>query len=93
MAQAVGNKLELLLAESLRVAHAAGALRSQDLKRVRADTVQPKAITFPTDAKLLHAHPRRGGERQREPQPLSAQTPLSDIAAVSIADKSAARRS
>ena len=48
--------MELLLAESLRVAHEAGALRSQDLKRVTVDTtVQPKAITFPTDAKLLHA--------------------------------------
>jgi IS5 family transposase len=38
------------------VAHEAGALRGQDLKRVTVDTtVQPKAITFPTDAKLLHA--------------------------------------
>jgi transposase, IS5 family len=37
-------------------AHAAGALRTGDLKRVTVDTtVQPKAITFPTDAKLLHA--------------------------------------
>jgi IS5 family transposase len=45
-----------LLAESLRVAHEVGALRGQDLKRVTVDTtVQPKAITFPTDAKLLHA--------------------------------------
>ncbi|MGY2932204.1 hypothetical protein ACVWZ6_001806 [Bradyrhizobium sp. GM6.1] len=45
-----------MLAESLRVAHEAGALRSQDIKRVTVDTtVQPKAITFPTDAKLLHA--------------------------------------
>src|SRR3954462_2736834 len=52
----LGDKLELLLAESLRVAHGAGALRSSDLKRVTVDTtVQPKAITFPTDAKLLHA--------------------------------------
>jgi len=52
----LGDKLELLLAESLRVAHASGALRSRDLKRVTVDTtVQPKAITFPTDAKLLHA--------------------------------------
>ena len=33
-----------------------GALRTRDLKRVTVDTtVQPKAITFPTDAKLLHA--------------------------------------
>ena len=52
----LGDRLELLLAESLRVAHEAGALRGQDLKRVTVDTtVQPKAITFPTDAKLLHA--------------------------------------
>ncbi len=52
----LGNKLELLLAESLRVAHEAGALRTRDLKRVSVDTtVQPKAITFPTDAKLAHA--------------------------------------
>ncbi len=52
----LGDKLERLLAESLRVAHAAGALRTRDLKRVTVDTtVQPKNITFPTDAKLLHA--------------------------------------
>ena len=51
-----GDRLELLLAESLRVAHDTGALRTRDLKRVTVDTtVQPKAITFPTDAKLLHA--------------------------------------
>ncbi|MBB4366872.1 hypothetical protein GGD65_007946 [Bradyrhizobium sp. CIR18] len=38
------------------MAHEAGTLRSQDLKRVTVDTtVQPKAITFPTDAELLHA--------------------------------------
>jgi hypothetical protein len=52
----LGDKLELLLAESLRVAHESGALRTRDLARVTVDTtVQPKAITFPTDAKLLHA--------------------------------------
>jgi transposase, IS5 family len=52
----LGDKLELLLTESLRVAHEAGALRTKDLERVTVDTtVQPKAITFPTDAKLLHA--------------------------------------
>jgi IS5 family transposase len=52
----LGDKLELLLAESLWVAHASGALRTKDLARVTVDTtVQPKAITFPTDAKLLHA--------------------------------------
>src|SRR3954469_22130007 len=52
----LGDRLELLLAESLRVAHASGALRTRDLARVTVDTtVQPKNITFPTDAKLLHA--------------------------------------
>ena len=54
--QRLGDKLELLLAESLRIAHEAGALRTKDLARVTVDTtVQPKAISFPTDAKLLHA--------------------------------------
>lgn len=52
----LGDKLELLLAESLRVAHETGALRSKDLAQVNVDTtVQPKNVTFPTDAKLLHA--------------------------------------
>src|SRR4029079_6185474 len=52
----LGSELDVLLAESLRLAHEAGALRTRDLKRVTVDTtVQPKAITFPTDAKLLHA--------------------------------------
>jgi IS5 family transposase len=40
----------------LRIAHESGALRTKDLARVTVDTtVQPKNITFPTDAKLLHA--------------------------------------
>jgi hypothetical protein len=52
----LGEKLELLLAESLRVAYETGALRTQDLARVTVNTtVQQKNITFPTDAKLLHA--------------------------------------
>ena len=52
----LGDGLEILLAESLRIAHASGALRTRDLARVTVDTtVQPKNITFPTDAKLLHA--------------------------------------
>jgi hypothetical protein len=39
----------------LTAAHS-GALRTRDLARVTVDTtVQPKAITFPTNAKLLHA--------------------------------------
>ena len=52
----IGEKLDKLLAESLRVAHTTGALKTKDLARVTVDTtVQPKDITFPTDAKLVHA--------------------------------------
>ena len=52
----LGGKLDLLLAESLRVAHESGALRTRDLARLTVDTtVQPKNNAFPTDAKLLHA--------------------------------------
>ena len=52
----IGGKLDKLLAESLRVAHATGALKTKDMARVTVDTtVQPKNITFPTDAKLVHA--------------------------------------
>lgn len=52
----VGDEaLAKLVQESLRIAHETKAVRSKDLKRVTVDTtVQPKAITFPTDAKLLH---------------------------------------
>jgi IS5 family transposase len=50
----IGDKLDILLQESLRVAHDTGALKKSDLARVTVDTtVQPKNITFPTDAKLL----------------------------------------
>jgi len=50
----IGSKLDALLAESLRVAHATGALKTSDLARVTVDTtVQPKDVTHPTDAKLM----------------------------------------
>ena len=52
----LGNKLDLLLAQSLRVAHAAKTVRTGDLARVTVDTtVQPKNVTFATNAKLLNA--------------------------------------
>jgi IS5 family transposase len=51
----LGDRLELLLAESLRVAHSTGALKAQDMERITVDTtVQPKNVTHPTDAKLMH---------------------------------------
>lgn len=47
--------LDALLQESLRIAHNEGALKSKDMEVVNVDTtVQEKAITFPTDAKLLY---------------------------------------
>jgi IS5 family transposase len=48
-------ELQALLQESLRVAHATGALATRDLERVAVDTtVQPKAVAHPTDARLMH---------------------------------------
>jgi len=48
----IGDKLDVLLAESLRVAHDTGALKKNDLARITVDTtVQPKNVTHPTDAK------------------------------------------
>ena len=50
----IGDRLDILLQESLRIAHDTGALRKRDLARVTVDTtVQPKNVSFPTDAKLL----------------------------------------
>lgn len=44
-----------LFQESLHAAHQLGALESEQMKRVVVDTtVQPKAVTFPTDAKLRY---------------------------------------
>jgi len=49
------ERLEALLQESLAVATRTGAMKPQDLSRVIVDTtVQPKNITFPTDAKLMN---------------------------------------
>jgi transposase, IS5 family len=49
------ERLNVLLQESLHLATRSGAAKPADFTRVIVDTtVQPKAITFPTDAKLLH---------------------------------------
>ena len=48
------EKLQALLQESLAVATRTDAMKPPDLARVVIDTtVQPKAVMFPTDAKLL----------------------------------------
>jgi len=51
----MGEKLVALLQESLHLATRTGAAKPADFSRVIIDaTVQPKAIGFPTNAKLLH---------------------------------------
>ena len=49
------ERLAALLQESLAVATRTGAIKPADLARVIVDTtVQPKNVTFPTDAKLVN---------------------------------------
>jgi len=49
------ERLQALLQESLAVATKTGAMKPGDLARVIVDTtVQPKNITFPTEAKLMN---------------------------------------
>jgi IS5 family transposase len=49
------ERLQALLQESLAVAISTGAMKPSDLSRVVVDTtVQPKNVTFPTDAKLVN---------------------------------------
>jgi transposase, IS5 family len=49
------ERMEELLAESLAAAQRGGAVDEKHLRRVTIDTtVQPKAVTHPTDSKLLH---------------------------------------
>jgi transposase, IS5 family len=49
------ERLEILLAESLAAAERGGAVEEKHFRRVTVDTsVQPKAVTHPTDSKLLH---------------------------------------
>ena len=61
------DKFKALLQESLAVASRTDAMKPSDLARVVIDTtVQPKAVMFPTDAKLLN----RARERWPEPAPI-----------------------
>jgi transposase, IS5 family len=49
------DELAALVQESLAAAHRGGALKPEHLERITVDTtVQPKAVAFPTDAKLMH---------------------------------------
>ena len=59
----IGDRLDILLQESLRIAHDTGALKKSDLARVTIDTtVQPTNIAFPTDAGLLETAIRQLGK-------------------------------
>jgi IS5 family transposase len=59
----IGERLDILLAETLRIACDTGALKKRDLARVTVDTtVQEKNVTFPTDAKLLNTAIQKLGE-------------------------------
>jgi len=63
----IGERLDLLLAETLRVADDTGALPRRDLARVTVDTtVQPKNVTFPTDAKLMLTAVEQLGKLSKE---------------------------
>jgi IS5 family transposase len=63
----IGDHLDILLAESLRIAHDSGALKKSDLARVTVDTtVQPKNVAFPTDAGLLETAIGQLGKLARE---------------------------
>jgi IS5 family transposase len=49
------EKIAVLIQESLNVATRTGAARPSDFTKIIVDTtVQPKAVAFPTDAKLMH---------------------------------------
>src|SRR6195256_1139806 len=57
------ERLQALLQESLAVATRTGAMKPSELSRVIVDTtVQPKNITFPTDAKLMNRAREEAGE-------------------------------
>jgi transposase, IS5 family len=49
------ERMQTVLAESLAAAQRGGAVEAKHFRRVIVDTtVQPKAVTHPTDSKLLH---------------------------------------
>jgi IS5 family transposase len=68
------DRLVALLQESLHLATRAGAAKPSDFTQVIVDTtVQPRAITFPTDVKLIHrarerlvSLPRKHGLKLRQ---------------------------
>jgi IS5 family transposase len=67
------EKLVALIQESLTVATRTGAARPADFSKVIVDTtVQPKAVAFPTDAKLMHRARERLSEAGQDNERRSA---------------------
>ncbi len=63
----IDDRLHILLAESLRIAHDTGALKTRDPARVIVDTtVRPKNVTFPADAELLEIAIRQLGKLAKQ---------------------------
>jgi transposase, IS5 family len=61
------QRLAALIQESLSVATRTGAAKPADFFKIIVDTtVQPKAIAFPTDAKLMQQSARAAGETGQE---------------------------
>jgi Transposase domain (DUF772) len=55
----LGEKLELLLAESLRVAQASGVLRTKDLARPRSSSASAAGSCIPSTRRRLHQRASR----------------------------------
>lgn len=68
------ERLAALIQESLSVATRTKAIKPSELSRVIVDTtVQPKNVTFPTDAKLLNRAPQ--GRRRTRHRPSQGRAP------------------
>ena len=56
----MGNRLEVLLSETIDLARSSKAMSPRALEHVNVDTtVQEKNIAFPTDARLYHSMQKR----------------------------------
>ena len=86
------QRLVALIQESLAVATPApGAAKPADFSKVIVDTTgQPKAVAFPTDAKLMHRARERLAKLAEENWPRSA--PVLRAGGQACADRSPALR-
>ena len=74
------EKLLALIQESLAVAARTEALRPKDLARVVVDTtVQPKAVMFPTDARLINRARETAGAAGQKARRASCASPIARV--------------